>query len=66
MTLLPRGSIDTTIMELGPQNHSRDGLMGPNSIMVLQMDPPGLFMLLFVWLFVLGVLLLASEGWLRT
>ena len=28
-------------MELGPQNHSRDGLMGPNSIMVVYMDPLG-------------------------
>ena len=26
--LLPRGSIFTTIMELAPQNHSRDGLLG--------------------------------------
>ena len=25
---LPRGSIYTTIMELGPQNHNRDGLLG--------------------------------------
>ena len=26
-------------MELGPQNHNRDGLLGPNSIMVVYMDP---------------------------
>ena len=26
-------------MELGSQNHSRDGLLGPNSIMVVYMDP---------------------------
>ena len=25
---LPRGSIYTTIMELGPQNHNGDGLLG--------------------------------------
>ena len=29
-------------MELGSQNHSRDGLLGPNSIMVVYMDPLGL------------------------
>ena len=35
----PRGSIYTTIMELGPQNHNEDGLLGPNSIIVVYMDP---------------------------
>ena len=35
----PRGSIHTTIMELGPQNHNGDGLLGPNSIIVVYMDP---------------------------
>ena len=29
------------IMELGSQNHSRDGLLGPNSIIVVYMDPLG-------------------------
>ena len=38
---LPRGSIYTTIMELGPQNHNGDGLLGPNSIIVVYMDPLG-------------------------
>ena len=38
----PRGSIYTTIMELGPQNHNGDGLLGPNSIMVVYMDPLGM------------------------
>ena len=28
-------------MELGSQNHSRDGLLGPNSIIVPYMDPLG-------------------------
>ena len=28
-------------MVLGSQNHSRDGLLGPNSIMVVNMDPLG-------------------------
>ena len=37
--LLPRGSI--SIMELGPQSHSKDGLSIPNSIMVVYMDPLG-------------------------
>ena len=36
---LPRGSVYTTIMELGPKNHNGDGLLGPNSIMVVYMDP---------------------------
>ena len=38
---LPRGSIYTPIMELGSQNHSGDGLLGPNSIIVVYMDPLG-------------------------
>ena len=38
---LPRGSIYTTIMELGPQKHNGDGLLGLNSIIVVYMDPLG-------------------------
>ena len=38
---LPRGSIYTPIMELGSQSHSGDGLLGPNSIIVVYMDPLG-------------------------
>ena len=26
-------------MELGPQSHDKDGLLGPNSIIVVYMDP---------------------------
>ena len=37
----PKGSIYTTIMELGPQNHNGDGRLGPNSIIVVYMDPLG-------------------------
>ena len=37
-----RGSIYITIMELGPQNHNGDGLSGPNSIIVVYMDPLGI------------------------
>ena len=29
-------------MELGPQNHNGDGLLGPNSIIVVYMDPLGM------------------------
>ena len=29
------------VMELGPQNHNGDGLLGPNSIAVVYMDPLG-------------------------
>ena len=32
----------TTIMDLGPQNHNGDGLLGPNSKIVVYMDPLGL------------------------
>ena len=39
--LEPRGSIYRTIMELGPKNHNGDGLLGPNSIMVVYVDPLG-------------------------
>ena len=28
-------------MELGPQKHNGDGLLGPNSIVVVYMDPLG-------------------------
>ena len=37
--MYPRGSVYTPIMELGSQNHRRDGLLGPNSIVVVCMDP---------------------------
>ena len=33
--------MNTTIMEVGPQSHIRDGLLGPNSIMAVYMDPLG-------------------------
>ena len=36
---LPRGSIYTTIMEVGPPNHNGDGLLGPNSIIAVYIDP---------------------------
>ena len=47
--MIPRGSINTPIMELGSQNHSRDGLLGPNSIMVVYMDTLGSIMILQVF-----------------
>ena len=31
----------TTIMEFGPENHNGDGLLEPNSIIVVYMDPLG-------------------------
>ena len=34
-------SIYSTIMELGPRSHKMNGLLGPNSIMVVHMDPLG-------------------------
>ena len=45
ITGIPRGSIYTTIMELGPQNqnHNGYGLLGPNSIIVVYTDSLGLF-----------------------
>ena len=36
-----RESIHTTIMELRPQNHNKDGLLGPNSMIVVYVDPLG-------------------------
>ena len=36
-----RVHIYTTIMELGPQDHNKDGPLGPNSIMAVCMDPLG-------------------------
>ena len=36
---LIRGSRYTTLLEFGPQNHRTDGPMGPNSMMVVYMDP---------------------------
>ena len=37
----PRGSIYTSMTELSPKIHNGDGLFGPNSIMVLYVDPLG-------------------------
>ena len=37
----PTGSINTTIMELGPKSHNGDGLSGLNSIIAVYMDPLG-------------------------
>ena len=42
----PRGSIYTTIMELGLQNHDGDALLGPNSIIVVYIDPLGMLRLM--------------------
>ena len=42
--IIPRGSTYTTIMELGPQNHNKNGILGPYStysIMVVYMEPLG-------------------------
>ena len=39
---IPRGSINTTIMELGPERPSPLWFWGPNSIIVVYMDPLGL------------------------
>ena len=40
----PRVSIYiyTAMMELGPQNHNKDSLVGPNSIIVENMEPLGM------------------------
>ena len=40
-TPLPRGYIYTTIMELGSKSQNRYGFWGPNSIMVVYMNPLG-------------------------
>ena len=37
---VPGGYIHTTIMELGPQNRKKDGLLGPNSIIVVHIPLP--------------------------
>ena len=34
-------TVDTTIMGLGPQNHDKGGFWGPNSIIVVYVDPLG-------------------------
>ena len=39
---IPRGSIYTTIRELGLKYHTIEGIMGPNSLMVVYVDPLGL------------------------
>ena len=56
LLLYPRGSIYATIMELGPQNHNGDGLLGPNSRIVVYMDTSGYLLLswLLLRLFSLG------------
>ena len=40
-SVLPRGSIYTTTMELGPKRPSSLWFWGPNSIIVVYMDPLG-------------------------
>ena len=47
IVLYPRGSIYTTILESGSQSHTQDGLLGPNSIMVVYMEPLGMFSSVF-------------------
>ena len=42
-------------MELGPQNLNKDGLLGPNSIMVVYMEPLGIL-----------YLMRSSNSWIRT
>ena len=37
-----KGRRYTAIMELAPQNHNGDGLLGANSIIVMYMDPLGI------------------------
>ena len=38
-------------MEVGPQNHNGDGLLRPNSVIVVYMDPLGMmFRVLGIWL----------------
>ena len=39
IVIIPRGSIYTTIMELGPKKPSPLWFWGPNSIIVVYMDP---------------------------
>ena len=36
-----RGSIYTTIRELGPKSLTKERIMGPNSLMVVYVDPLG-------------------------
>ena len=35
------------MMELGPKSHSGDGLLGPDSILVVYLDPLGI---IIIWL----------------
>ena len=35
-----------TLLDMGPQNHSGDGLLGPNAIMVVYVDPLGMWVVL--------------------
>ena len=37
------GPKNITIMELGPKNHNEDGLLGLNPILVVYMDPLGVW-----------------------
>ena len=41
LSFCPRSSVQATFIELGPQNHDKDGLLGPHSIMVVYMDLSG-------------------------
>ena len=49
-------------MELGPQNHNGDGRLGPNSIIVVYMDPLGLCFAILGFLSRLSSLRLALQS----
>ena len=51
-----RASIHTTIVELGLQNHTGDGLFGPNSIMVICVY------IYIIWSFKAGVYAMQVHG----
>ena len=44
-TYYPQGTYTLPLWNYSPQNHNRDGLLGPNSTMVVYIDPLGLCVL---------------------
>ena len=51
MYMYPKGSIYTTIMELGPERPSLLWFWGPNSIIEVYMDPLGIYIYIFIFIY---------------
>ena len=63
---IPRGSIYTTIRESGPKipYHTIEGIMGPNSLMVVYVDPLG-YIYIYIYIYFVFPLRVSDSGYLN-